>query len=110
MAWLQVLAGHPSADSGVTSPAALPRVIHSDLNLDGDRSEGIAAPYTRPRAAASRVCAPLQSRAMLLPGILQPCIADATPRTAMIVSNPALTTYSIAGGGLGQSALAAGQP
>jgi len=84
------------------------KVIYSDLNLD--RAEGIAALYQRVHAAAARVCSPTESRETGLSYTSQSCIADATSRAVMTINNPALSAYSNARKGLGQSGLVAGQP
>jgi UrcA family protein len=78
------------ADSTSQSP------LHVDVHfadLDLTRIEGAAALYTRLRAAARRVCAPLDERPLERVELFNVCVANALSAAVAKVDQPLVSSY-----------------
>jgi UrcA family protein len=98
-----------SASGGSFTGEPMKHVV-SYADLDLNQPSGIATLYTRVQAAASDVCAPLESVDMSRRAHLEPCIAAATSRAVRSVNLPALTAYNDLRTGNAGYGLVAGEP
>jgi UrcA family protein len=79
------------------SPSQSPLHVHVHFaDLDLARIDGAATLYTRLRAAARQVCAPLDEKPLERAQRFRACVADALSAAVTKIDQPLLTSYYLA--------------